>query len=162
MEPFLRDKVSPADTLAVSNVIDGKHLTMPSRDPVPGGQELDEDALNEAVLARLDQFSRKGGPDVLSEVLKIYLEDAPCKLQLLAASSVEQQSEVFVETVHGLKSSSANVGATRLASLCAVVERDFVYASRAQREAWVEAITREYEIVSTCLRQRLSHREAQL
>ena len=77
-------------------------------DPEP--RALDPDA-----LARLERF---GGPKLLREMIALYLENAPERLDAAAAGVVSGDPISTENALHSLKSSSAQLGALRLSRLC--------------------------------------------
>ena len=80
---------------------------------------LDQKALNNIRVVH-----REGAPKLLEKVIKIYFETSPKLLQTLRdAVAVDATAETIGRAAHSLKSSSANLGATRLAALCGDLER---------------------------------------
>lgn len=60
---------------------------------------------------------------MLEKVIRIYFENSPKLLQTMRDAVAEDQTAETVErAAHSLKSSSACLGATRLASLCGNLE----------------------------------------
>ncbi len=87
--------------------------------------ELETDAilLDQKALNNIRVVQRKGAPNVLEKVIRIYFENSPKLLQTLREAVAEDQTAETVErAAHSLKSSSACLGATRLASLCGNLE----------------------------------------
>ena len=87
--------------------------------------ELETDAilLDQKALNNIRVVQRKGAPNVLEKVIRIYFENSPKLLQTLHDAVAEDQTAETVErAAHSLKSSSACLGATRLASLCGILE----------------------------------------
>ena len=81
----------------------------------------DEDAVDLAVLASLEGAQVEGEPDIVVELMELYLEDASGKL---AAMREDLGGDGSVgRLAHSLKGSSANLGARRVASLCDELER---------------------------------------
>ncbi|MEN8260026.1 MAG: response regulator, partial [Pseudomonadota bacterium] len=78
---------------------------------------LDEDALN---LIRTLQ--RPGKPDLVKNVVKIYLGSTPTLLQTLSEAVAANDSDAMAKAAHSLKSSSAHIGANSLAALAKEME----------------------------------------
>ncbi|MEQ9548012.1 MAG: response regulator [Coleofasciculus sp. G3-WIS-01] len=89
--------------------------------------------------------------DVLAEVIKRYLEEAPKLLQNLSDALTQGQTELLERTAHTLKSSSAMVGATRLAHLCQELEAKAESETVEVKAALVSQINAEYEPVKRAL-----------
>ena len=70
-----------------------------------------------------ERLTRLGGPRLASELAAIYLDEMPRRLAAARTALREGDAEVLGETVHGMRSRSAQLGATELASACQAVER---------------------------------------
>ena len=109
-----------------------------------------------SVLDALRSLQKPGKPDFLDQVLKIYLENAS-KLILAMEIAVESQNlEEFGKAVHALKSSSANVGAIRLSSLCKRVEEQTRSGLMPNQDLYLELCS-ESESVNRTLKAELSN-----
>jgi HPt (histidine-containing phosphotransfer) domain-containing protein len=76
-------------------------------------------ALDHAVIARYQQLSA----GFLDRLIKAYLDHAPTSLGMLRKAQSQQDFPSIKSAAHTLKSSSANLGAMRLADLCQKVEQ---------------------------------------
>ncbi|MFB3082571.1 MAG: response regulator [Gammaproteobacteria bacterium] len=102
-----------------------------------GGFLLDQKALD-----NLRAVQREGAPNLLDKVIKIYFQDSRKHLQVLRDAVAEDNAaEMIGRAAHSLKSSSANLGATRLAALCGDLEE----MARENRIAGAKAILNEIE-----------------
>ncbi|MDR2528714.1 MAG: response regulator [Synergistaceae bacterium] len=63
-----------------------------------------------------------GSPDAYREVLSLYRRDAEEKMKYLSFSYAESELKTFTVHVHGLKTSSANIGASDLSKMAAALE----------------------------------------
>ena len=73
--------------------------------------------IDETALDMLRAPERQGARGVVQRAVAIYLEDAPKLLVDLREAALEQNTEGLRMAAHSLKSSSANIGAARLAEL---------------------------------------------
>ncbi|MDQ7015357.1 MAG: EAL domain-containing protein, partial [Gammaproteobacteria bacterium] len=73
-------------------------------------------------LQQLTTLGQKLGKDLRNKIIKLYLAEAPKLLQQLRHAIQKRAWEQVRNSAHSLKSSSANVGATRLSVLCAELE----------------------------------------
>ena len=64
------------------------------------------------------------GPDVVSEILDLFLADVPSRLVKLQHAVDSRSLDLVLREAHGLKGSALGIGASRLASLCAAIEHD--------------------------------------
>ena len=78
--------------------------------------------LDEAALDNIRKLQRPNKPDILHRVVGLYLRSAPELLDAMHTGVAEANGEALRMAAHSLKSSSANVGAARLAGLCRELE----------------------------------------
>jgi CheY-like chemotaxis protein len=93
--------------------------------PGPGhGQQLESaaSAIDQSVLDVIRDMADEDDPDMLAEIIGLYLDKAPELLQSLQAAVADNDAESVRVAAHTLKSSSANVGACILADLCRELE----------------------------------------
>ncbi|MEZ5575817.1 MAG: response regulator [Candidatus Competibacteraceae bacterium] len=79
--------------------------------------------LDERALAQIRALQRPGQPSVLGGVIDLYLDNAPTLLQQMREAITAGDGEALYQAAHGFKSSSATLGATRLAAVCEDLER---------------------------------------
>jgi two-component system, sensor histidine kinase and response regulator len=77
----------------------------------------DQPTLNMTTLDALRSFQEEGEPDFLTELINDYLLDAPLRLTALSEAITLNAIDLIARAAHGLKGSSANMGAVRLAQL---------------------------------------------
>jgi signal transduction histidine kinase/CheY-like chemotaxis protein/HPt (histidine-containing phosphotransfer) domain-containing protein len=78
--------------------------------------------LDQQTLDRIRAMSRPGGPDLLVRVIDLYVSSSNALIDTMLAASRLEDAVSLAHAAHGLKSSSANVGALALAELCSEVE----------------------------------------
>jgi HPt (histidine-containing phosphotransfer) domain-containing protein len=81
------------------------------------------DAVDLAVLAGLEDAQMEGEPDIVVELMELYLEDASGKLAAMREDLTEKGGRSLGRLAHSLRGSSANLGARRVAALCWELER---------------------------------------
>jgi signal transduction histidine kinase/DNA-binding response OmpR family regulator/HPt (histidine-containing phosphotransfer) domain-containing protein len=123
----------------------------------PGADDA-EPVLDDSVLAPLEAFTKNGGVDVVANLINVYLQDSGPKVSTLEDAAKALDFSCIGDTAHSLKSSSANVGAMRLSSLCAEVERAARNGTEAGLEGRIGQLAREYTAVEHLLRTRLEAR----
>jgi PAS domain S-box-containing protein len=108
--------------------------------------------LDPEVLARIADMERRGAPRLLTRLIDTYLESAGRLVAAAEQALADNDASALRQAVHTLKSSSANLGATDLASRCAELETLARNGEIAQaRQQWAEG-RREYERVVRALR----------
>ena len=81
-----------------------------------------EGEIDMAALDRIRVLQRPGRPNVLVRILSHYVNDSPPLVNILETAVEARDATGIFQTAHRLKSTSANLGATRLASLCLELE----------------------------------------
>jgi HPt (histidine-containing phosphotransfer) domain-containing protein len=74
--------------------------------------------LDHAVIESLRQLTIPGEPDVLAEVLQIFLQEVPPRIDRLRIAWTAGNIEEMYRAAHSLKGSSGNIGAQRLFDVC--------------------------------------------
>ncbi len=82
----------------------------------------DKDLLDESVLDQIRSLHRPGKPPVLDRMIDAYLGDSPSRMAQIRSAVADDDAESLRFAAHGLKSSSANVGARQLSDLCRQLE----------------------------------------
>ena len=88
----------------------------------PIGRDSEGEILDRGVLATLRELQEEGEPDVLGELVELFLADAPPRLDALRGA-IEAGDASSVEGIaHALKGSCANLGAVSMGATCAELE----------------------------------------
>ena len=74
--------------------------------------------LDPAVIATLRQLTAPGEPDVLTEVLKLFLEEVPARMTRLRNAWAAGNIEEVQRAAHSLKGSAGNIGAREMFEIC--------------------------------------------
>jgi PAS domain S-box-containing protein len=88
---------------------------------------------------------------LITELIDIYLENTPKLLASLRQSMAENDFKVFNRTAHTLKSSSASLGAMRLASQSKELEQQSLEGDLASLKNKIEIAALEFDAVKTVL-----------
>jgi CheY-like chemotaxis protein len=111
--------------------------------------------LDETVLDNISALQQEGMPDILGELIEIYLKESENLIQTLSHSMEDNDAEGMARSAHSLKSSSGNMGAMALAELCKDME---VNGRRQMTDHAVDdynQIIAEYQRVQSALKNRL-------
>jgi HPt (histidine-containing phosphotransfer) domain-containing protein len=79
-------------------------------------------ALDVAVLESLRQLTRPGEPDVLREVLAMFLADAPGRVDAITSAIQRQDAHGLLRAAHTLKGAAASIGAAGVQGRCRELE----------------------------------------
>jgi HPt (histidine-containing phosphotransfer) domain-containing protein len=78
--------------------------------------------IDDSKLDDLRMLSDDDGPDILSELIDIFLDDTPTRLGELARAIASGDPEGTMQSAHALKSSCAQLGAMQLSDYCRQLE----------------------------------------
>ena len=113
-------------------------------------------ALDPAVLDTLRQLTPAGEPDVLTEVLKLFLEEVPPRVERLRNAWAQGNIEEVHRSAHSLKGSAGNVGARRLHAVCGQLDEVAKSRDLASVAPLVGELGTEFDKVETEIRRLLS------
>ena len=99
------------------------------------------------VLERLRQLTPPGEPDVLSEVLRMFADDAPTRMAHLREAWQRGDATAVQRTAHSLKGSSGNIGARALYAVCRQIDERASAGDLASATPLLDALDREYAAV---------------
>jgi CheY-like chemotaxis protein len=124
--------------------------------PAPAVDTKDENTvLDPHTLRRIRALRRPGSPDLFARVVGLYTKNSLELIEALRTAALRSDHAVILQTVHALKSSSANVGATMLASLCKDIEAAVGEGKVDFACVLVETLLAEHKIVLQALEQAL-------
>jgi HPt (histidine-containing phosphotransfer) domain-containing protein len=92
-----------------------------------------------------------GDPDLLNELIDLFLTDAPALMQDLHDAVVRQDAQSITQTAHSLKGSASNLGARGMAAVCANLERRGRAGLLGGAESACRTLAKEFEVVRDAL-----------
>jgi CheY-like chemotaxis protein len=116
-----------------------------SRDTGAGESEISLEA------AALEQLRELGGVEFLTEVVDVFLADAPSLLASLRSSLERQDTEELRRAAHTLKSNGSTLGAAGFAELCRTVEQHAKDGHLDGVSSLVDRIEQEYDTLQEAL-----------
>lgn len=99
--------------------------------------------LDPAVVASLRQLTPPGEPDVLTEILTVFLTDVPRRIDQLKAAWRDGKAADVQRAAHSLKGSSGNIGADALYDVCRQID-ERAKTGELRIEPLISALDREY------------------
>ncbi len=120
--------------------------------PITESHDVEPAMLDFAVINRIRDMERRGAARLLERLVATWLESAARLVADVEAALAREDAGALRQAVHTLKSSSANLGATGLARLCADLE-SLAHAQRVfdAKRGWV-VVADEYRAVVRALR----------
>jgi CheY-like chemotaxis protein len=88
----------------------------------PTGPGAPDEVMDASALAALQDLQGAGRPDLLAEVLAVYLRDTPPRLAALHEALAHKDAEALQRAAHRLKGSSSQIGAVQIVRLCTDLE----------------------------------------
>ena len=122
----------------------------PEFDDQPSSASIDA-----SVLDGLSELQEIGSHNLVQRVVQAYLESSEELAMQLHAAIDSADAESVAKTVHTLKSSSANVGALKLAGLCKTLEAAGRQSDLSMAAELHQQIQQEYEQVIDALKLRM-------
>ena len=113
-----------------------------------GGDGAAPGAVDLAVLAGFEEMQAEGEPDLVVELIDLYLEDAPRKLASMQEAAARGDGGALRGAAHSLKGSSSSLGASGVAALCAELERADCGDSSGPAASILARLMQELELVS--------------
>ena len=116
-----------------------------------------EQVLDMAVVEELLALSDDGDPELLLDLIQLFLADGPAKIESALQGLVEHDFDKMERAAHALKGSSGNLGARRLQEICERIQlatRKRDYASSKQLVPLMQQQFAEVQQALTTVRQR--------
>jgi HPt (histidine-containing phosphotransfer) domain-containing protein len=104
--------------------------------------------LDPAVIASLRELTPPGEPDVLTEVLQLFLEDVPTRIARLRVAWQAGNAEELQRAAHSLKGSAGNIGARDLLGVCSRLDEQGRAGDLTGARDLVESVEAEYTRVA--------------
>lgn len=101
-------------------------------------------AIDHQLLEVIRAMQPPGMPNILNQVIDIYLESSATLIEFIGLSVSKQDIDSLFDAAHSLKSSSANLGATHVASTCKQLEALVSQGSIEPAEALFKQLLIEY------------------
>lgn len=112
-------------------------------------------ALDPAVIENLRQLTPPGEPDVLAEVLQLFLREVPRRIaRLRVAWAAGDRAELY-RAAHSLKGSAGNIGAQSLFEVCRQLDDQARAGDLTEAQPLVDALDAEFARVEVAIRQLL-------
>ena len=109
-------------------------------------------AIDDKVLDNIRALQMDGMPDLLSEMIDIYLTDTPLLFDALRRALAQGDAPVAHRAAHSLQSTSAHIGATVLSALSKEIEKFGRDGDLAQVAARLPLLESEYQAVQAALK----------
>ena len=107
--------------------------------------------LDLATLESLRALSEPGQPDLVTELVDLFLGDVPPRLKKMQAAAAAGDAATVYMQAHTIKGSAGNLGAKAMAALCQSIERPAKTGTLAGAEESIRELMAEYERMKVLL-----------
>jgi HPt (histidine-containing phosphotransfer) domain-containing protein len=112
--------------------------------------------LDLSVMTAIRALGDPGEPDVYAEVAHLFLVDVPIHLAALRDGIAAADTESVWQIAHRLRGSALEMGAVRMAPLCAAIEQAARAGSIEHAPAQAEILDREFAVARAALEQAIA------
>jgi two-component system sensor histidine kinase/response regulator len=113
-------------------------------------------SIDHSVLDGLRDLQGEGEPDILCELIELFLADVPSQLDALR-EAVQSGDILSVKRIaHTLKGGSRNMGVVRMAAICAELEQIGRSETLAGAPVWISRLEEEFERVRVAFEESLT------
>ena len=111
--------------------------------------------LDQDVITSLRELGGTDDPDLFTELVTLFLEDTPQRLDELGEAMSAQDAAGLERSAHSLKSSSANLGAMELSAIFREIERAGRDHDLDRAAALVQQSSEAYQRAEAALKQEI-------
>ena len=108
---------------------------------------MDEPVLDPVVVETLRQLTPPGEPDVLAQVLAIFLQETPKRVARIQAAWQSGDHDEVHRTAHSLKGSTGNIGARPMFAVCRDLDAQVRAGELTNVPALIAALVSEHQRV---------------
>ena len=105
-----------------------------------------------SVLESLRDLQKKGAPDLVGELIELYLSDTHARLAELREALNQQDAETILRASHSISGSSSNLGIQRMAQLGFQLEEQFENEVLDHGESLLTQLETEFALVEAALK----------
>ena len=109
-------------------------------------------AVDPEIIEQLRFLEDEDQPNVVTELLTLFIEHAPPKLQALRDAAAAGDLAALKRAAHSLKGSSANVGARGMQQICEQLEHEVTADALTDARSLVTQLNEEFTVVEQALR----------
>jgi two-component system, sensor histidine kinase and response regulator len=149
-------KVEELDAVLERWLLQGEEKVEPDTSALGNRPVVPDGSVDHSVLKSLRELQEEGEPDVLKELIELFLEDLPPQFKALQEAEEREDAQSVERTAHTLKGSSSNLGAVRMAAICAELEEIGRSGDLATAPALISGLEAELGRVRAVLERELS------
>lgn len=135
------------ELLSMEAYLSQSRLQTASGDGDPGVTE----AIDWTVLAALEEVQAEGEPDLIVELIDLYIGDAPHWVESMRMAVAGKDATMLKRAAHSLKGSSGSLGVRRVAETCRLLEQSDCSDSAARVAELLQLLDRESAVAREAL-----------
>ena len=151
MDDYLTKPFQPVQLHAALERWIGDGVTAAAGDAPQRVEHQGTDVLDAGTLDQLRALAMHGEPDILAQIINLYLDTTPELIASMRAAIADDDLDALGQAAHSLKSSSANVGAVRLADMLQSLEALVRGDSASTTTVDLAEVNTEYDLVCQAL-----------
>ena len=109
--------------------------------------------LDPAVMSAIRSLGAPGEDDIFAEIARLFLEDVPAHVSALAEAIATGNTVSVAQIAHSLKGNALEIGAVRMAPVCAEIENAARAGSLEDAATRAANLEREFAITRETLQQ---------
>jgi two-component system sensor histidine kinase/response regulator len=118
-----------------------------------------EPPVDESVLDGLAAYQNEGDPDIVKELVDIFIREMGPRLERLDRAVADGDADALMREGHGIKGTSLSIGAGPLAGIARVLEEGGHNGSVEGADVVLRDLRREYERVAAALKARIARKK---
>jgi HPt (histidine-containing phosphotransfer) domain-containing protein len=107
--------------------------------------------LDDEALAQLRELQIQGEPDLVAEILNLFLADTPARLAAIGEAFQARDAAAVARGAHALKGATASIGARRMTTLCEALEANATVQTLTDAGATLTELEEEFQRVRAAL-----------
>ncbi len=124
MDDYLSKPLKAHDLAEMLERWKGRSVQPLQQEMTAGLAQTAGEVIDMAVLESFRELEGAGSPNLIKELIELYLDDTKSRLAELRIGLNEQDLKQLRRTAHSLKGSSGNFGVLRMAALCSELEKN--------------------------------------
>nr|MBA3531413.1 response regulator [Ardenticatenales bacterium] len=148
MDDYISKPIRPEELRAILEQWGERKRSESVAPPPPDPQRV---VVDRAVLDELRNLNMEGEPDLLMALIDLFQKEASSLMATLRNAVTEANQDQLRRAAHSLKSSSANLGARHMSTLCAELEKIGASGSIAGSDILLQELEEEFMRVGAIL-----------
>ena len=147
MDDYLSKPVRARELAAILERWSVAPVDSQQTEPSPVAETTSSKSIDFALLESFRELQQEGQPDLVVELMNLYLEDTRARLTELRADYENQDEQALLRVAHSLKGGSVNLGVQGMAELCSQLEEALEQGELIETEPLLSRLEEEFSRV---------------